>query len=295
PSTGRRCPSSPGSPARALDDLPRAKRRDRLRPRGVAVKRVRLGRRGPEVGAIGFGAWGLSGDYGPADDAESVEVIRRALDLGVALIDTADVYGAGHNERLVGRAIRGRRDRVFLATKVGILRDSPGAVSVCGRPDHIRAALAASLQRLGVERVDLLYLHRVDPRVPVEETVGAMGQLVDEGRVGFLGLSEVGPDIVRRPHAVHAIAAVQSEYSLWTRDPERTVLPALAELGIGFVAFGPLGRGFLAGALASADELGEDDFRRGLPRFQAENVKRNLLLLDPLHQLAREKGASTAE
>jgi aryl-alcohol dehydrogenase-like predicted oxidoreductase len=259
------------------------------------VRRVRLGASGPEVAAIGFGAWGLSGDYGPAEDGESVALVRRALDLGVDLIDTADAYGAGHNERLVGRAVAGRREEVCLATKVGIVRDTPGAPAVSGRPDYIRSALAASLARLGVDHVDLLYLHRADPDVPIEETVGAMGELVREGKARFLGLSEVGPDLVRRAHSTHPIAAVQSEYSLWTRDAERGVLPALAELGIAFVAFSPLGRGFLAGALRSPDELGDDDFRRSLPRFSAENFDRNLELLARLRGLAEGKGATPAQ
>jgi aryl-alcohol dehydrogenase-like predicted oxidoreductase len=259
------------------------------------IRRVRLGREGPEVSAIGFGAWGLSGDYGPADDAEAIAVVRRALDLGVDLVDTADSYGAGHNERLVGEAIRGRRGDVVLATKVGIVRESRESISVCGRPDYVRSALAASLGRLGVDCVDLLYLHRADPEVPIEETIGALAGLVGEGKARFLGLSEVGPDLVLRASAVHPIAAVQSEYSLWTRDPEDGVLPLLADLGIGFVAFSPLGRGFLAGALARGRELGADDFRNGLPRFQTQNVERNLSLLDRLRVLAEGKGVSPGQ
>jgi aryl-alcohol dehydrogenase-like predicted oxidoreductase len=259
------------------------------------MQRVALGRGGLEVGAIGFGAWGLSGDYGPADDGESIAVLRRALELGVDLIDTADGYGLGHNERLVGEAIRGRRHQVVLATKVGVVRDSRDGISVCGRPEHVRSAFAASLARLGVDHVDLLYLHRADPGVPIEETVGAMAGLVEEGTVRHLGLSEVGPELVRRAHAVHPITAVQSEYSLWTRDPEDEVLPTLDGLGIGFVAFSPLGRGFLAGAVRSARDLAEHDFRRGLPRFQAENVERNLALVDRLGRLAAARGLTAGQ
>jgi aryl-alcohol dehydrogenase-like predicted oxidoreductase len=213
----------------------------------------------------------------------------------VDLVDTADSYGAGHNERLVGEAIRGRRDDVVLATKVGIVRESQGSISLCGRPDYLRSALGASLERLGVDHVDLLYLHRADPDLPIEETVGALAVLVGEGKARFLGVSEVGPDLVRRASAVHPIAAVQSEYSLWTRDPEDGVLPALADLGIGFVAFSPLGRGFLAGALPKGHELAEDDFRSSLPRFQPENVDRNLGLLDRLRELAAARGAQAGQ
>jgi aryl-alcohol dehydrogenase-like predicted oxidoreductase len=259
------------------------------------MRRVRLGETGPEVAAIGFGAWGLSGDYGPADDAESVAVVRRALDLGVDFIDTADEYGNGHNERLIGNAIRDRRHEVVLATKVGLVRGPAGVVGVCGRPEHVRRAAHASLGRLGVDHVDLLYLHRVDTDVPIEETIGAMAELQQAGQTRFLGLSEVGPELVRRAHAVHPITAVQSEYSLWTRDPETEVLPALAELGIGFVAFSPLGRGFLAGAVAEASDLAERDFRRSLPRFRPENLERNLRLVEPLRVLAAEKEAAPGQ
>jgi len=259
------------------------------------MRRVRLGRGGPEVAVVGLGAWVLSGAYGPADDAESRALIRRALDLGVDLIDTADEYGDGHNERLVGMAIRGRRDRVVLATKVGLVPGSGPQVSVCGRPEYVRRAVTASLERLGADHIDLLYLHRADPQVPIEETVGAMAELVAEGSVRFLGLCEVGPDLLRRAHAVHPIAALQSEYSLWTREPEAAVLPALAELGIGLVAFSPLGRGFLAGAVTDAGALAPDDFRRGLPRFQPESLERNRVLVSRLRRLAAEKGMTAAQ
>lgn len=259
------------------------------------MRRVRLGRSGPEVGAVGLGAWGLSGAYGPAGEWEARAVIERALELGVDLLDTADVYGEGENERLVGRAIRGRRDRVVLATKVGIVRDLPGSPVVCGRPDYLRSAVEASLQRLGVEHVDLLYLHRADPEVPIEESVGALAELVAEGKARFLGLSEVGPELLRRAHRVHPVAALESEYSLWTREPERDVVPALAELGVGFVAFSPLGRGFLAGAVADADDLAAGDFRRSLPRFRPENLERNRPLVSTLRALAAELDATPAQ
>jgi aryl-alcohol dehydrogenase-like predicted oxidoreductase len=259
------------------------------------VRRVRLGRSGPEVAVVGLGAWVLSGAYGPADDAESQALIRRALDLGVDLIDTADEYGDGHNERLLGTASRGRRDRVVLATKVGLVPGSGSQVSVCGRPEYVRRAVTASLERLDVDHIDLLYLHRADPQVPIEETVGAMAELVAEGSVRFLGLCEVGPALLRRAHAVHPIAALQSEYSLWTRELEETVLPALAELGIGLVAFSPLGRGFLAGAVAGAGALAPHDFRRGLPRFQPESLERNRVLVSRLRKLAAEKGVTAAQ
>jgi aryl-alcohol dehydrogenase-like predicted oxidoreductase len=258
------------------------------------MRRVRLGGTGPEVGAIGFGAWGLSGDYGPANDAESVAVVKRALDLGVDFIDTADGYGNGHNERLVGKAIRDRRHEVVLATKVGLVC-GPAGVSVCGRPEYVRQAAHASLDRLGVDHVDLLYLHRVDADVPIEETIGAMADLKQAGKTRFLGLSEVGPELVRRAHAVHPITTVQSEYSLWTRDPEAEILPALAELGIGFVAFSPLGRGFLTGAVAEVGDLAEGDFRRSLPRFRPENLERNLELVERLRVLAAEKEAAPGQ
>jgi aryl-alcohol dehydrogenase-like predicted oxidoreductase len=253
------------------------------------VKQVELGRSGLVVGAIGYGAWGLSGDYGPARDDESVATIRRALELGVTLIDTADQYGHGHNERLVGSIVREQRDRVVLATKFGLVNGA-----VCGRPDYARTAMAASLERLGVDDVDLYYLHRADPDVPIEETVGAMAGLVHEGKARFIGLSEVTAEQVQRAHAVHPIAAVQSEYSLWTREPEPELLPLLRELGIGFVAFAPLGRGFLTGTLRR-DQIGQGDFRARLPRFQAENFDRNLQLVQRLKTIAGRRQATPAQ
>ena len=252
-----------------------------------------LGRSGLKVGAIGLGCMGMSQSYGPPDDDESVRTIHAALDLGVTLIDTADAYGRGGNERLVGRAIRDRRAAVVLATKFGLVPSASGpATAVDARPERVRACLEASLERLGIDVIDLYYLHRVDSNVPIEETVGAMAGLVREGKVRFLGLSEAGPDNIRRAHATHSIAALQSEYSLWTREPETRVLPVCRELGIGFVPFSPLGRGFFAGAVREAAAIAAGDVRRGLPRFQGANLERNLTALDRFNGLARTKGCS---
>jgi aryl-alcohol dehydrogenase-like predicted oxidoreductase len=262
----------------------------------VPISLVPLGRDGPKVGAIGYGAWGLSGDYGAADDEQSAATIRRALELGVTLIDTADEYGSGHNERLVGAAIRewGLREDVVLATKFGIVRQGT-APSLCGDPRYVRPALEASLERLGVDHVDLYYLHRQDPTVPIEETVGAMAELVLQGKVRYLGLCEVSADVIRRAHAVHSIAAVQSEYSLWTRVPEKQVLPVTRQLGIGFVAFSPLGRGFLTGSLTNREAITPSDFRYSLPRFQPGNFDRNLQLVARLEEVAGRFGATPAQ
>jgi aryl-alcohol dehydrogenase-like predicted oxidoreductase len=252
---------------------------------------------GPGVSALGLGCMGMSEFYGPRDDVESVATIRAALDAGVTLIDTADVYGPFTNERLVGRAIRGRRDEVVLATKFGIVRDpsGPAVRGVNGRPAYVRAACEGSLKRLGVEVIDLYYQHRVDPAVPIEETVGAMAELVREGKVRHLGLSEAGPRTIRRAAAVHPIAALQSEYSLWSRDAEDEVLPACRELGVGFVAYSPLGRGFLTGRIRRYEDLAEDDYRRNSPRFQGENFRRNLDLVARVGQVAAEKGCTPAQ
>ncbi len=236
---------------------------------------------------------GMSQSYGPPDDEESVRTIQRALDLGVTLIDTADAYGKGENERLVGRALVGRRDDVVLATKFGLVPNASGpATNVDGRPERVLGCCEASLERLGVDVVDLYYLHRVDPQVPIEETVGAMAELVREGRVRFLGLSEAGPENIRRAHGTHAIAAVQSEYSLWTREPEVRVLPVCRELGIGFVPFSPLGRGFFAGAVSDATSMAAGDVRRSLPRFQGANLDHNLTVLERFERLAVAKGCT---
>jgi aryl-alcohol dehydrogenase-like predicted oxidoreductase len=260
------------------------------------VKTRQLGRKGPRVSAIGLGCMGMSMSYGSPNEAEGIRTIHRALELGVNFLDTADIYGPFTNEELVGRAIRDRRDSVVLASKCGLVpADGAVASRVDGSPDHIRAACEASLRRLNVSCIDLYYLHRVDPRVPIEESVGAMAELVDRGKVRFLGLSEVHPNTLRRAHKVHPITAVQSEYSLWTRDPERGVLPACRELGVGFVPFSPLGRGFLSGTVRTLEGLPADDFRRGLPRFQGENLGRNLALADRLAELAREKGCTPAQ
>jgi len=245
---------------------------------------------------MGLGCMGMSEFYGPRDEAESVATIHRALDLGIRLLDTADVYGPHTNEELVGRAIRGRRHEVFLATKFGILRSAdPAYRGVCGRPEYVRSACEASLKRLGVDVIDLYYQHRVDPEVPIEETVGAMSRLVQDGKVRFLGLSEAGPDTIRRAAAVHPITALQSEYSLWTRDHEGGALPVCRELGIGFVAYSPLGRGFLTATISTPDDLAEDDFRRTNPRFQEENFRKNLLIASRIRDMAGDKGCTPAQ
>ena len=256
----------------------------------------RLGSKGPRVSSLGLGCMGMSQSYGSPDDGESIATIHRALELGVNFLDTADVYGAGINEELVGGAIRERRDQVFLATKCGIVPGtSGGSTTLDGSPEHIRSACDASLKRLGVTQIDLYYLHRRDPKTPIEESVRAMAGLVDAGKVRYLGLSEVSPTTLRRACAVHPITAVQSEYSLWTRDPERGILAACEEVGAGFVPFSPLGRGFLSAQVRSIDRLPESDFRRGNPRFQGENLTRNLALADQLAELAREMGRTPAQ
>jgi len=248
------------------------------------------------VSAIGLGCMGMSEFYGVGDERESIAVIHRALSLGVTLLDTADVYGPYTNEELVGRAIRDRRDRVVLATKFGNQRGADGAwIGVNGRPEYVRSACDASLRRLGVDHVDLYYQHRVDRTVPIEETVGAMAELVRAGKVRHLGLSEASPETVRRAHAVHPIAALQTELSLWTREVEDGVLPVARELGIGFVAYSPLGRGFLAGRFRSESDFGAGDFRRHHPRFQGENLRRNLELADRVAALAKAKGVTPSQ
>ena len=262
----------------------------------TAMQYRRLDRSSVMISAIGLGCMGMSEFYGPRNDQESIHVIHRALELGLNFLDTADAYGMGHNEELVGKAIRDRRDKAFLATKFGNVRTPDGAwAEINGRPEYVQQACEASLRRLGVPLIDLYYQHRVDPRVPIEETVGAMARLVEQGKVRYLGLSEAAPETIRRAHKVHPIAALQTEYSLWTRDPEREVLSTCRELGITFVAYSPLGRGFLAGKIQSLNDLAPNDWRRYNPRFEEQNLQRNLELAKRVENLAREKKCTPAQ
>jgi aryl-alcohol dehydrogenase-like predicted oxidoreductase len=260
------------------------------------MQQRRLGSQGLVVSALGLGCMGMSEFYAGRDDAESLATIDRALELGITLLDTADAYGPHTNERLVGQAIKGRRDRVVLATKFGNVRGSDGSwAGINGRPEYVRAACDASLARLGVDRIDLYYQHRVDTTIPIEDTVGAMADLVRAGKVRFLGLSEAAPQTIRKAHATHPISALQTEYSLWTRDPEDEVLATCRALGIGFVAYSPLGRGFLSGRFRKPEDLAADDYRRNNPRFQGENFSRNLALADAVQAMAREKKCTASQ
>jgi len=259
------------------------------------MKTRKLGRSGPEVSAIGLGCMGMSAFYGGADEQQSIEVIHRALDLGVTLLDTAEMYGPHTNEQLLGKALKGRRDQAFVATKFGIYRQPDGTTLTDGSPANVRRAVEGSLSRLGIETIDLYYLHRVDPKTPIEETVGAMAELVREGKVRFLGLSEAAPETLRRGHAVHPITALQTEYSLWSRDPEDGLLATCDELGVGFVPYSPLGRGFLSGEIRSIDDLAPDDFRRSNPRFSGENFGKNLELVEAVKAIAADRGVTAAQ
>ena len=261
------------------------------------MEQRQLGTSGLAVSSQGLGCMGMSEFYGAGDETESIATIHRALDLGITFLDTADMYGIGKNEELVGKAIRDRRDEVVLATKFGNVRDpdNPSYREVNGKPEYVRQACDASLKRLGVDTIDLYYQHRVDPNTPIEDTVGAMAELVAAGKVRYLGLSEAGPQTIRRAVAVHPIAALQTEYSLWSRDPEAEILPTCRELGIGFVAYSPLGRGFLTGQIKTPDDFAPDDFRRISPRFQGENFQKNLELVGKLKEMARAKGCKASQ
>ncbi len=260
------------------------------------MKTRKLGRQGLTVSELGLGCMGMSEFYGTTNESESIATIHRALELGVDFLDTADMYGIGANEQLVGKAIKGQRDRVILATKFGIQRgENPASRGINGKPEYVRQACDASLKRLNVDYIDLYYQHRVDPNVPIEDTIGTMAELIHQGKVRYLGLSEAAANTIRRAHSVHPISALQSEYSLWTRDPEDEILPTIRELGIGFVPYSPMGRGFLSGQITSPDDFAADDFRKNLPRFQGENFYRNLELVDRVKEIAAQKNVTPGQ
>ncbi|MFD1772514.1 aldo/keto reductase [Paenibacillus rhizophilus] len=260
------------------------------------MKKRELGKSGLEVSALGLGCMGMSEFYGGLDEEESIRTIHRAIEMGVTFLDTADMYGVGRNEELVGRAIKGQRNNVILATKFGNVRAADGTpLGINGRPEYVKQACDASLRRLGVDHIDLYYQHRVDPNTPIEETVGAMADLVQAGKVRYLGLSEASPRTIAKAHAVHPIAALQTEYSLWSREVEDEILPFCREEGIGFVAYSPLGRGFLTGQIKSFEDLEENDYRRFSPRFQGDNFRKNLDLVERIHEIAKEKGCSSSQ